>query len=255
MKNNSIKKLLTVLAISLGISGLVNAQTITGYRYWFDNNIGTASAVSVTAASNIDLTAALSANTLAFGYHSITTQFKDANGIYSSPITKTFVRTDFNLVAYDYWWDANYSNHTLVNITASQTVDLTAAVHPFGLDTGMHLFAIRFKDQQGNWSVPLQDTVHITFISGIHELSTVNDISLSPNPTHANANLRFDGSGDEILTMTITDAFGKTVQVEQLQNGFALQNYELNTGELAAGIYFVTLSSGNGSVTRKLVVQ
>ena len=256
MKNKYINKHLALLVCGLFVQGFLNAQTITSYRYWFDNNIGSATTVSVTPALNENLSASLSTNALANGYHTITTQFKDANGAYSAPITNTFVKTGFNITAYDYWWDGNYSNHTTVNVTAAQTVDLSASIAAAVSDTGIHYFAIRFEDAQGNWSVPIQDTIDVTVLpTGIRELSSVSHISLSPNPTHAGSTLKFDGAGNEILTMMVTDVTGKAIQERELQNGFALQQYQVNTEELAAGVYFVKLSSGNGSATRKLVVQ
>ena len=244
-----------LLILGLGLNGLLNAQTIVSYRYWFDNNFANATTVSVTAAQNINLSASLSTNTLGNGYHTITTQFTDANGAYSSPITNSFVKTGFNIDAYDYWWDSNYANHTVVNVNAAQNINLSTAIVPSGLDTGIHYFAIRFKDLQGNWSVPIQDTVDITVVAGIQELTSVNNVALSPNPTHASSVLRFEGAGDEVLTMSMTDATGNEVSHQQLQNGYAVQQYEIKTTELAAGLYFVKLTSSKGQSTRKLVVQ
>ncbi|MDB5284688.1 MAG: hypothetical protein JWO06_3763 [Bacteroidota bacterium] len=241
---------------AIGLCAISSAQTIVSYRYWYDGNIGAATSVNVTGVLDLNLTTALATNSLSNGYHYITMQFKDANGIYSSPQTWRFVRTGFNISGYEYWWDANYANHTSVSVTPTQTIDLSAALIPYNLDTGLHLFAIRFKDEQGNWSVPIQDSVYTTkLISGIAELASVNNISLYPNPTHSATLLKFDGMGNEILTMTMTDVLGKTVQQQQLQNSVAQQQYELNTDELAAGIYFVKLSSARGSATRQLVVQ
>lgn len=229
---------------------------LSGYRYWYDGNIASATTVSISPSMAVNLTAALSTSSLSNGYHTITIQFKDVNGVYSSPQRKTFVKSGFNISAYDYWWDNNYSNHTMVNVNAAQTIDLSASITPVNIDTGQHIFAIRFKDLQGNWSVPIYDTVNTTvFFTGVRELASIHNVSLFPNPTHANTTLSFNGGGNEILDMTLTDAFGKTVQQQQLQNGNALQNFELKTDGLASGIYFVKLASAKGATTRQLVVQ
>jgi len=256
MKNCNVKKQILLLFIILGITGICNAQQITGYRYWFDGNIGTAIAVSTTATANLNLTASLSIGSLVKGYHTVSLQFKDNVGNYSAPITKRFVSSGYNIAAYDYWWDGSYQGHTLVNFTSAQTVDLSANIIPYNLDPGQHLFAIRFKDLQGNWSVPVQDTVQTTvLISGIKEITSIKNISISPNPAHTSVKITFDGTGNEILTLTVTNVAGKQIQQQVLQNSFAHEEYLINTQNMPAGVYLVKVASEKGTATRKLIVQ
>ena len=235
---------------------ILNSQLISGYRYWFDGDISTATSVSVTASASLKLDASLSTNSLTNGYHTISLQLMDENGSYSAPVTKRFISSGSNIAAYDYWWDGSYASHTMVNVTPVQTFDLATAITPYNLEAGPHLFAIRFEDMQGNWSVPVQDTVRTTvFISGIMEISSVSNITIFPNPTHLSAKLVFDGTGKEILTMTITDLTGKQIKQQELQNGFGHEQFLINTSDMTAGIYFVKVTSGKGSATRKLIVQ
>jgi len=256
MKNYTVKKHLMLLFMIFGITGISNAQQITGYRYWFDGNIGTAIAVSVASATNLNLNASLPIGSLVKGYHTLSLQFIDNEGSYSAPITKRFVSSGYNIEAYDYWWDGSYEGHTMVNVTPNQTVDLSADIVPYDIDPGQHLFAIRFKDLQGNWSVPVQDTVQTTvrIPSGIKEISSIKNISIFPNPAQSLVWLTFDGNSNEILTMTITNLSGKQIQQQFLQNSFAHDKFQINTEDMAAGVYLVKVTSDKGTATRKLIV-
>jgi subtilisin-like proprotein convertase family protein len=85
------------------------------------------------------------------------------------------------------------------------------------------------------------------------------ELRLYPNP---NAGDRFLVSmeglvdGTAMLSLEIFDAFGKRVLARTIpvQDGFINTWVELN-GELAAGLYVVSLGSGNEVFTRRLVVQ
>ncbi len=229
---------------------------IVAYRYWFDGDMSSAVTVDVSPTNDLDLNTALSTGSLVNGYHTLSVQFMDDNGGYSVPVTKRFISSGSDIAAYDYWWDGNYAGHTMVNVTPAQSVDLMASIVPYNLPIGQHLFAIRFEDQQGNWSVPVQDTVQTTvYFNGIRELSSVQNITISPNPASSSAMLTFDGSGNEILTLTVSDMAGNQLQHQNLQNGFRHEQYRINTADLTPGVYLVKISSGKGSATRKLIVQ
>ena len=166
---------------------------IVAYEYWFDNNVAAATTVSTTNTTNINLSSALSTSALSIGYHKITYRFKDSNGDYSVPVTAAFVRSGFNITAYDYWWDNDYTNHTQVSIaTPATTINLQTILASSGLSSGAHTFTIMFKDAQNSWSVPMQNSIQV--FTAIQELTSVNSITIFPNPATTSAQLKFDGT-------------------------------------------------------------
>ncbi len=93
-----------------------------------------------------------------------------------------------------------------------------------------------------------------TFVNIISGFSAVEkglrDFRISPNP----ATTGFTISIDENLlgsTATITDLTGREIANTKLQT----LNTKLETGSLTDGIYFVTISTGTQSATRKLIVS
>ena len=211
---------------------------------------------NTTNATTINFINGLSAASLSLGYHKITMLFKDNNGACSVPVTYPFVVTSSDITAYDYWWDGNYASHILVNLTAAQSVNVQT-ITPYGLNPGSHLLGLRFRDVQGNWSIPVQDTVLTTvFIpTSIQNVNTIQNISLYPNPTTQNATLQFDGFGNEVLNMDLVDVSGHTLQHQQWKNSLGRNKHEIQTSALAAGMYFVNISTINGAITKQLIVK
>ncbi len=85
--------------------------------------------------------------------------------------------------------------------------------------------------------------------TGITSQPTVLSFSISPNP----ATTTFTISIDESLlnsTATITDITGRRIMAVDLNTQYSL----LTTETFANGIYFVTISNGTQSATKKLVV-
>ncbi|MEO6832957.1 MAG: T9SS type A sorting domain-containing protein [Chitinophagaceae bacterium] len=252
-----MKHIITWGIVLLMLCSSAKAQTITTLQYWYDGNMATATTQSTTNATTINFINGLSAASLSLGYHKITMRFKDNNGAYSVPVTYTFVVTGTNITAYDYWWDGNYASHKLVILTAAQSVNVQA-ITPYGINPGTHLLGIRFKDAQGNWSIPVQDAVLTTvFIapSGIQTISAIQNLILYPNPTAQNATLEFKGFSNEVLNMDLVDGLGHTLQHQQWQNNIGTNKHEIQTSMLASGVYFVNISSAKGAITKRLVVE
>lgn len=93
--------------------------------------------------------------------------------------------------------------------------------------------------------------------SGIETSSIlVNSISLFPNPSNENAKMNFTLAENSAVTMKVYDMTGQLVETvlsEEMTAGDHAVNVE--TSSLPSGVYFITLVSGESSVTRRLTVQ
>jgi len=90
-----------------------------------------------------------------------------------------------------------------------------------------------------------------TTVTGINENAFASSIYLFPNP--ANNHLTIDlGSNNKNVEVTITDITGKIIPIDI---GIGENKIEVNTTELAEGIYIVKIQSAGFIGTKRLVVE
>ncbi|MFN5032279.1 MAG: T9SS type A sorting domain-containing protein, partial [Flavobacteriia bacterium] len=89
---------------------------------------------------------------------------------------------------------------------------------------------------------------------GIEELN-VYQLSVYPNPSQGEFSVSFNASITEAYTIKVYDEVGRLVYNENIENQNGQYIKEVKLGEVASGIYNVTLSNGSNEVTRKVVVK
>lgn len=152
------RNILPCLPLAFGSAMLLGstaqAQQITNYRYWFDDE--TANLVNVTITATPELNAGISLNSAALspGYHTVTVQFKDNDAHWSAPWTSEFNQKGGTLVALQYWFNDDAGNASLLPVTPTADLDLSASLDAAALPVGLHLVTLRGKDERGEWSVP-----------------------------------------------------------------------------------------------------
>lgn len=79
-------------------------------------------------------------------------------------------------------------------------------------------------------------------------------ISIYPNPTNGLAHISFGDAAQSVRAVRVSDALGKTIyqKSEGLRKTSTL---DLNTAQYEAGIYFITIETDRGGITRRLVVM
>lgn len=86
-------------------------------------------------------------------------------------------------------------------------------------------------------------------VAGIEKINAKNGILLSPNPTTGIFSISFPESTSQIV---VTNSLGQILAAASEFNGL---KRELNISELQAGIYFVSVKTSQGTITRKIVKQ
>jgi hypothetical protein len=89
---------------------------------------------------------------------------------------------------------------------------------------------------------------------GVEELN-VYQLSVYPNPSQGEFSVSFNASITEAYTIKVYDEVGRLVYNENIENQNGQYIKEVKLGEVASGIYNVTLSNGSNEVTRKVVVK
>ena len=57
-----------------------------------------------------------------------------------------------SIVSYEYWFDNDYSGSEYISVSPVQILELNTNIPVSGLNNGLHIFNIRFKDQNDLWS-------------------------------------------------------------------------------------------------------
>lgn len=91
---------------------------------------------------------------------------------------------------------------------------------------------------------------------GIDEVEAANGIHMYPNPANLSTQLTYNVITEGNVALTLTDLSGKVVSTENFGSQVAGQyQVNVNTADLADGVYFYTLTVGDFQQTKKFVVQ
>lgn len=131
-----------------------NAQNITGYRYWFNDDVAAATVVDVTPTPVLDTELSLNSAALPPGHHLATIQFRDADGKWGAPSTAHFVRQGATVNALEYWYDDAIAASTTLNVTPAQAPQVNVPLEAGDLEVGFHTVTVRTIDAIGEKSVP-----------------------------------------------------------------------------------------------------
>ncbi|WP_179343316.1 T9SS type A sorting domain-containing protein [Winogradskyella ursingii] len=84
------------------------------------------------------------------------------------------------------------------------------------------------------------------------EFSLTNGISVYPNPS--NGKITIKNSGIALRDLIISDINGRVISTIELNGATSNKNFDFST-LLTSGIYFLNISSENGSTVKKLVIE
>lgn len=90
--------------------------------------------------------------------------------------------------------------------------------------------------------------------TGISQFEDVN-VSLYPNPASSYVNVEIASEDAQTFTAQVVDMMGKTVYTTQFNHNGGTEMYPIQVSNLAKGVYFLHLNSGNGSHVQKFIVE
>lgn len=88
-------------------------------------------------------------------------------------------------------------------------------------------------------------------ISDTDDLLSSNSFQVFPNPTAAQINIQFANSPTEIVELTLFNALGQTVNMQQTFSKFT----SIEVSNLEKGVYFLQLNHNGKSKVKKVVVE
>ena len=136
-----------LIAAVLAMAFVVTAQNSHAeQKYWLDGNI-------VEAQDMAPGSAAINISALSTGLHWLTVSAQDEAGVWSTPLTKSFIvpykgDDGKSIVEHQYWIDGNIE----AMVTQGQQ---PSVINIETLSPGMHTLTVRVKDNTGAWSSQL----------------------------------------------------------------------------------------------------
>ncbi len=90
---------------------------------------------------------------------------------------------------------------------------------------------------------------------GIKNYSSMNDLSVYPNPTANETEIAYNTSTPVPINMKLVDMLGNEILSQRSQSYTGLNKLRIDVSYLPAGVYYITLNTGNNLLTRKLIKQ
>lgn len=115
---------------------------------------------------------------------------------------------------------------------------------------------IRFEVTSDEGNNIYIDDINISGTASIEDANEAIKLALVPNPATDNVRLTFDIIGGETMTGEIVDVTGRRVKTIFSQAKLqGLQSYDINTHNLAKGLYYVRLTGVNSQYVEKLILH
>lgn len=125
----------------------------TSIQYWFDNNYSNAQFAIVASDKVLDYNALISGTSIPNGFHTLRFRTLDNRGRYSSVISSDFIKHN-QIVAYEYWFDKDYTAKQAVALSAPvEILDINGVINAANLNGTEHTIHIRTQQSNGTWSV------------------------------------------------------------------------------------------------------
>ncbi len=90
---------------------------------------------------------------------------------------------------------------------------------------------------------------------GIYEINEIIQLNMYPNPADESVTLDFNSSMSGEAQIYVQDITGRIVFSEQISTAFGANKHQLTTDDLRAGFYQIVLSTSDGTVVRKLIIE
>lgn len=198
---------------------------------------------------------------LPLGYHNLYYRVKDEDDKWSQTITRNFEIVPEDSLIYGYQVevikvsDLGYDSCTIVpiyNIFLDSASVCITVPYSNNWTSGDSLY-VRIKDStQFHWS----HTVRVvTQSSNCFSTSNNNhiglpDFNIFPIPATDMINIEFENSEVNWSELNLINMMGEILQSQQVQDG--INHIRLS---YSPGIYFIRLSSNEGSITKKIIIQ
>ncbi|NRD19813.1 T9SS type A sorting domain-containing protein [Winogradskyella eckloniae] len=233
----------------------VSNSVILAAEYFFDDGdlgFGDNLPLSIPNEANPTVTSTISTTGLDSGIHILYVRVKNSEDTWSLYDRQLIYISEIgnvsNIVAFQYYIDSEANGVTDVSVNPSEaSLNRVINFNTTGLAQGDHVFCVRTKNENENWSLYDCEIFTISGQLSVGE-SLYDSIHINPNPFINTIN--FEASrAVTFQVITVFDITGKEVYTSSED----LRSLEL--GDLESGIYILSLSTENEKATFKIVKQ
>src|SRR6185312_6208417 len=94
-----------------------------------------------------------------------------------------------------------------------------------------------------------------TEIAGIKKYSLASNLAVYPNPAVNETEVVYNTTASVPVDMKLIDLLGNEIIEQRAQSFAGLNKFKIDVSVLPAGVYYVTLKTGNDLLTKKLIKQ
>ena len=168
------------------------------------------------------------------------------------------------MVNYTFQFDTingNFSNPKIVSLTGNSGTDTSFIITNAQL---VNLVGMKYTPYIGKWRVVasassvspiVRNSDSINFINitigafaGIHESTQAAGVSVYPNPSNGIINILSDRI---IQNIVVIDMTGRVIKTEETQN----TKLSIDGSEWKKGIYFLKITTENGQLVKRILMQ
>ncbi len=219
-------------------------RNMVSYEYWFDSNYAAKVDVGVTPGQTASINTNINAASLPSGEHTFNFRSQDDAGQWSAITSQPFYKPR-NLVSYEYWFDSNYAAKVTVPLSPSPNASVNSNVPTASLTAGARRYNVRFKDDHGQWSSVVTDTV--TVLSKVATLAGLKLSSGTLTPVFAGSTTSYTASVVNSVNTIMVTPTASNVNANITVNGTAV------TSGTSSGA--ITLNVGSNTITTKVTAQ
>jgi hypothetical protein len=230
-------------------------------EYYIDTDPGFGLATEIpisTPGNNLTLSFDVDLSELAQGFHMMVFRARDDLGRWGNTrqqvfyVFKSILSDIANISGIEYYVDNDpgFGNGTFVAIeTPGNHAVFDFFANMNDLSEGDHVLYFRAKDALNRWSHTNMHGFSL-IISDVGEKKITSWFKMYPNPNKGNFIIDFSDLPGGGIKLKIVDLNGRTVYSDQLHG----ETISLSL-DLQAGIYLMTLESGNKTFVQKLVIK
>ncbi len=181
--------------VNQSVTAVQNNLTAMEYFIDADPSQGSATAVTISTATDLDIMQSIPTTGLTEGFHVISFRAQDENGIWGLVEVKPFYiaqsisasQNTIDLMEYFIDSDPGQGNGTSIAITADTDFDIMAGIPTTGLTQGFHLLTVRARDDKGIWGHVESKTFYVN-LSITSEQNILQNIEyfIDVDPGHGN---------------------------------------------------------------------
>ncbi|MDP4282109.1 MAG: Omp28-related outer membrane protein [Bacteroidota bacterium] len=144
--------------------------------------------------------------------------------------------------AVSYLWEPSGSTDPTLEVTSGE----------YGL--GAHNFTCQVSDTSG---CTLDKTISIFFDQclGVPQKTTNTDVSIYPNPNHGSFTLDINTGTTGIVSLSVVNPVGITLFEENNISMNSKLQKNIDLGNIAPGIYYLTVNVDNNKIVKKIIVN